>query len=182
MHWCSHNHLRHLHHLILPSASTRTNSYSICAQGRRPQQYLVCTACQDPHATCDAAPRAESISEIHSSLSLVGPDARAAKSENSRWWCSLRSYSGSVCRKSSIVSRIVSWAVAILPFFTSRWNVAFLYAHCAWVVCRSHCMSPQVQKSANCIRFARWICYALCSTQSAHSQTSRKHSQPRQSW
>jgi hypothetical protein len=57
--------------------STRTDSYSVCAQGRRPWQYLVRTAYQDPRATCDAAPRAESISEIYSSLSLIGLDARA---------------------------------------------------------------------------------------------------------
>ncbi len=57
---------------MLPSASTRTDSYSICAQGRQPWQYLVCTTCQAHCATCDAAPRAKSISEIHSSLSKAG--------------------------------------------------------------------------------------------------------------
>ncbi len=128
---------------------------------------------------CDVAPRAESISEIHSSLSLVGPEARAATSENSRLQCSLRSCSRSVCRKPSIVSKIVLWAVAVCTSFISRWTVGFLYAHCEWVICRSCCMSPQAQKSANCVRFARWICCALCSTQSAPS---RKQAQPRQSW
>jgi hypothetical protein len=181
MHWCSHNHLWCLCHLILPSTSTRTDSYSICAWGQRPWQYLVQTACQDPRATCDAAPRAESISEIHSSLSLVGPEARAAS-----WRIAgddvLLSYSRSVCRKPSIVSKIISWAAAVHPSFTSRWTVAFLYAHCAWVICRKQHMSPQAQKSANGIRFACWICCALCSTQSAHCWPSRKQSQPRRSW
>jgi hypothetical protein len=86
-----------------------------------------------------------------------------------------------VCRKTSIVSRIVSWAGAVRPSFTSRWTVVFLYAHCAWVICRSRCMSPQAQKSANHVMFALRICCALCSTQNAHSQPSRKQSQPRQS-
>ncbi len=90
--------------------------------------------------------------------------------------------SGSLCRKPSIVSKIVLWATAICPSFTSRWAIAFLNANCAWVICKSHCMSPQAQKSADCLRFARWICCALCSTLSAHSQPSRKQSQPRQSW
>ncbi len=45
----------------------------------------------------------------------------------------------------------------------------FLYAYCAWVICRGRCMSPQAQKSADRVRFARWICCALCSTtHSAH--------------
>ncbi len=87
MHWCNHNCLQRLHHLMLPSESTRTNSYSVCAQGRQLWQYLVRTACQTPRAMCDVAPRAESISEIHSSLSLIGLDARAAKWENRRWQC-----------------------------------------------------------------------------------------------
>ncbi len=181
-HWVSHTHLRHLCHHILPSVSTRTDLYSVCARGRWPWQYLVRTACQDSRATCDAPPRAESISEIHSSLSLIEPDARAAKSEKSRWQCSSRSCSGSVCRKPSIVSRIVSCAAAVRPFFASRWTVAFLYAHCAWVICRSRCMSPWAQKSANHVRFARWICCALCLTHGAHSWPSRKQTQPRRSW
>ncbi len=183
MHWFGHTCLRCLHHLILlPSASTRTNLYSVCAQGWQPWQYLVRSACQGRRATCDAAPRAKSISKIHSSSSLKGPEARAAKSEKSRWQCSSRSCLGSVCRKHSIVPRIVSWAAAVRPSFTSRWTVAFLYAHCAWVICRSGHMSPWAQKSTNCIRFACWICCALRSTQSAHSWPSRKQSQPRQSW
>ncbi len=131
MHWCGHTHLQRLCHLIVPSAFTRTNLYSVCAQGQRPWQYLVRISCQDPGATCDAAPRAVSISEIHSSSSLVGLDARATKSEKSWWQCSSRNCSGSVCRTPSIVSRIVSWAAAVRPSFTSRWTVAFLYAHCA---------------------------------------------------
>ncbi len=165
-HWVGHACLQRLCHCILPSVSTRTDSYSVCARGQRPWQYLVRTAYWDPCATCNAAPRAETISEIHSSLSLIGPDARAAKSEKSRWQCSSnsKSCSGLVYRKPSIVSRIVSCATAVRPSFTSRWTVAFLYSHCTWVICRSCCMSPQAQKSANCVRFTHWICCALCST------------------
>jgi hypothetical protein len=43
-------------------------------------------------------------------------------------------------------------------------------------------MSPRAQKSANCVRFAHWICCALCSTCSEHSRPSRKQFQPKQSW
>jgi hypothetical protein len=50
---------------MLPSASTITDSYSFRTRGRFPTQYLVLIACLDPRATCSAAPRADSISEIH---------------------------------------------------------------------------------------------------------------------
>ncbi len=106
------------HTVILPSANTRTDSYSVCNQGQLPPQYRVHTVWRDPRATCDAAPRAESILDIHSSLSFVGPDARATKSEKNKWQCSSRRCLGSDWRKHSIVSRIVSCAAAVRPFLS----------------------------------------------------------------
>ncbi len=64
----------------------------------------------------------------------------------------------------------------------------FQVDHCVPIcpLCMGHLQKPLHESSspeaADCIKFAHWICCALCSTQSAHSQPSRKQSQPRQSW
>ncbi len=117
-------------------------------------QYLVRTACWDPRATCDTAPRAESISEIHSSLSLVGPEARAVKSENSRWQCSLRSCSFHCfqncfvgCGRQSVLCFQVDCCVPICP------------------LCMGHLQKPSHESSSPEVCQLRKICLLdmLCS-------------------
>ncbi len=162
MHWCSHDHLQHLCHLVLPSASIRTYLYSVCARGWWLRQYLVRTACQEPRAMCDASPRAESISEVHSSLSLIGPEARAAKSENSRWGCYSRSCSGLVCRKPSIVFIIVLWAEAV------RLSILYFQVDRCVPICplyMGHLQKPLHESLSPEVCWLHKICplYMLCS-------------------